>query len=547
MRSARRLWWLAAPLVYAALTALTWNRWATIGYDSGREAYVPLRLLAGQRIYRDFAYSHGPLAPALNALVYAVFGATTTSLVTAGTLAGLACVLLLQRLGRRASGSRAIASAASCLAIATLFFIPGGGTYPWPYGFGALYGLAFSLGGLAALTSGRARWTAAAAGALFGAATACKAEFAPFAALGLLGYAFAARRAGDARARAAIASIAWLAGAAAILAPFFAVAGFEALKTRGYLLAVWVPPEWRLFLLKTGGWADLPSLAPAVIASLAALGALLAAAWHWGARGSPLARAGAGFAAGAAVGALIPGGGVFALASALILGAVALALFGRRAFVPALSAPVAAALVLTPRSMWHADALYAAFNLPLAFVMAAALASRAVSPRARLALAGALVGLGVPRAVDVAREYRRGAWAEVHTDRGTLVKPARTAEVLNVALREIASRTTADQPVLVLPEGGLIDFLAGRTSPIAHDELLPGLPSRADVAPLVAKLEASPPKLVLTYARRFDAYGIPLTWEQYFPELPALLARRYRRVPLAPPAGTILTLYERAE
>ncbi len=52
--------------------------------DTGRELYIPLRMLNGEVLYRDIVTIYGPLAYQLNALLYLVFGISLTPLRIAG-------------------------------------------------------------------------------------------------------------------------------------------------------------------------------------------------------------------------------------------------------------------------------------------------------------------------------------------------------------------------------------------------------------------------------------------------------------------------------
>lgn len=80
-----RLWGgpVLISLVFLALTALTWRKWADPLIDFGRELYVPWQLLAGKVLYRDIAYLNGPLSPYLNALWFKIFGVSLTTIIFA--------------------------------------------------------------------------------------------------------------------------------------------------------------------------------------------------------------------------------------------------------------------------------------------------------------------------------------------------------------------------------------------------------------------------------------------------------------------------------
>jgi hypothetical protein len=101
---------IAAAFTVAAgvLSAWTsWRTWIVPFVDSSREMNVPVRLLAGERLYRDVAYYYGPAGPWLEAIGIALGGRRFAALEAVGLLAA---VLLLGSLavlaGRAGSRSR---------------------------------------------------------------------------------------------------------------------------------------------------------------------------------------------------------------------------------------------------------------------------------------------------------------------------------------------------------------------------------------------------------------------------------------------------------
>src|SRR5262245_62458868 len=62
----RAAWWTAPVLLILTgiiMTVWTWQTWADVTVDFGRELYVPWQLTEGKILYRDIAYFGGPLAP----------------------------------------------------------------------------------------------------------------------------------------------------------------------------------------------------------------------------------------------------------------------------------------------------------------------------------------------------------------------------------------------------------------------------------------------------------------------------------------------------
>src|SRR6476619_6142273 len=72
---------VAIVLTGIGMTVWTWQTWADVLIDFGREVYVPWQLTQGKVLYRDIAYFNGPLSPYLNTLVFKIFGVSLMSLV----------------------------------------------------------------------------------------------------------------------------------------------------------------------------------------------------------------------------------------------------------------------------------------------------------------------------------------------------------------------------------------------------------------------------------------------------------------------------------
>src|SRR5512138_420325 len=102
---------ITAASLAAGLTA-SWQRWGNPLVDCGREMNQPLRLLAGEGLYGDVSHIYGPLAPYLNALLYALFGARLATLTAHGLLATVVILALTYWIARQLMG-RAAATAAA--------------------------------------------------------------------------------------------------------------------------------------------------------------------------------------------------------------------------------------------------------------------------------------------------------------------------------------------------------------------------------------------------------------------------------------------------
>ena len=59
---------------FAVLAAWSWGKWTDVHIDFGNELYIPWRITAGDALYRDIAYRHGPFSHGLNAVFFLLFG-----------------------------------------------------------------------------------------------------------------------------------------------------------------------------------------------------------------------------------------------------------------------------------------------------------------------------------------------------------------------------------------------------------------------------------------------------------------------------------------
>ena len=114
----RAAWWAAPVLLILtgiAMTVWTWQTWADVTIDFGREVYVPWQLTEGRILYRDIAYFGGPLSPGVNYLWFRLFGVSIRTLVfcNLAILTGLVCLAgyLLSRVASR------LATTGACLVL----------------------------------------------------------------------------------------------------------------------------------------------------------------------------------------------------------------------------------------------------------------------------------------------------------------------------------------------------------------------------------------------------------------------------------------------
>jgi 4-amino-4-deoxy-L-arabinose transferase-like glycosyltransferase len=163
---------------FALLFVVSWQKWADLTIDGGREMNTPLRLLRGELIYSDVYYLYGPLAPYLNAALYAVFGVHLNTLYAAGTIASVLVLVLVFKLGATLTGVRAAALTTWTVLVFCVF--KRNGNYIFPYTYSAVYGTLLGLAALGCqiryIQGQRPRWLIL-AGVLTGLALICKLEF----------------------------------------------------------------------------------------------------------------------------------------------------------------------------------------------------------------------------------------------------------------------------------------------------------------------------------------------------------------------------------
>ena len=174
----KRLLLLLTAIVFAILFAVSWQKWADLAIDSGREMNTPVRLLHGELIYSDVYYLYGPIAPYVNAALYRAFGTHLNTLYAAGTLASIAVLVLLFQLAEKVSGPRS--ATLTTWAVIVFCVFKRNGNYVFPYTYSAVYGTLLGVGVLAAEVRYIHRHRPGAltlAGVLAGLALICKLEF----------------------------------------------------------------------------------------------------------------------------------------------------------------------------------------------------------------------------------------------------------------------------------------------------------------------------------------------------------------------------------
>lgn len=134
----------ALGILFVALAALSWRRWADPHVDFGQQLYVAWRLAEGEVLYRDLAYLHGPLSPYANSLLFRLFGVSYSTLIGANlAVTGMMAALLHRSFGRSLGRDAGLTAAAVFLAVFAFGQYVGTANYNWvsPYAHSATHGV----------------------------------------------------------------------------------------------------------------------------------------------------------------------------------------------------------------------------------------------------------------------------------------------------------------------------------------------------------------------------------------------------------------------
>ncbi len=531
--AARRGDLVLAVSLFGLLAGLSWLRWASFHGDLSREWTLPMRLAAGERLWKDVGYYYGPLAPYAVAGAFRLFGASVATYVGFGLLAAAGTLAAILASGRRFLGPVASAGAAA-VAVGVLAFAPENGTFVAPYAMAALLSIGLAWGAFLLAASGRVG-LAGVAGAL---ALLAKPEAAP----ALLG--------------AALATGAWRAGirllaTAALLASSVyavAMAGIPVaeLVSYGPLRHFSMPPEFRELYLRVSG------LHPALLARGAGglvAGSALLAGWSLLATGLVSRRTRLGFAGGALFVAGL-------LANVIALGEP-MVTTGVRGLPLLLGVAGFVAFDDLRRGDASARLPLAAALLALFFVWKTAFWTVPVFPYAPLAAVSSLpavawlLGMRIPRAVDSSDRTRaaflavvplllapllflprlvlfyRAPRTEVAGPAGRWLPPGEEGELFEKLVAHLTKAGVKDRDLVVLPEAGALGFLLEVRSPLRFEHVIPGCVDARVDADLAEDLDSKRPTWVVFVSRPTPEYGPAAFGSDYGREIAARLARDY--------------------
>ncbi len=544
--------WLALGALAVYFVAISWRKWPDPLIDFGRELYVPWRLAQGAVLYRDVDDFYGPLSQYFNAGLFRLFGPGMMVLVGANLAIFTAISVLIYRQFSRAWGAGA-AFVATALFLSVFGFSQftgiGNYNYATPYAHEATHGLLVCLALVALLPAWIEQPTARRsffAGLLFGLSAVLKPEITLAAGL-VTAVAFVARHmmSGPVTKRA-VGS--WLAGALLPTAGFVLYFSTKVSWTQAWEFAcrAWLnaatstrfsgDPVQRGFLGFDDPWTHLKEHAGATLLALGVI--VVLAVWAWlvdrtksdGPRGYLLCVVPVGLGLWAAYGLPWTSVGKCLLGLAVIYGIISFISFHRaivsglefrqpllRLLLAVLAAALLARMVLNGRiyQFGFYQAALAALLVP-AFIIGELPARLKVGRWGRATVAVGCVALLLPGVVILAgrsRQWLRAKTLPVGEGRNrfyslsTEVDP--TANLVSQACNWL--RTASDgkpQTLLVLPEGEMINYLAGMPSPVAPFFFYSAATSGGREAEIVVQLGKNPPDWIVLVSRDLREYGV---------------------------------------
>jgi hypothetical protein len=533
---------------FVILLAVSWQKWANLTIDGGREMNTPLRLLGGERIYADVYYLYGPLAPYVNAALYAVFGIHLNTLYGAGIVASILLLLLIFELGKHLTG--VWEAALTTWMVVVFCVLKQDGNYIFPYTYSAVYGTILGVSAVAAqVRYVRCRHSRllTLAGVFTGLALICKMEFGFAATMSALALAASERPGG--RMRVLVRGL-WPALTICLLtwAVLLSRVPWDSVVKDTFLWPFDIPSEIVYYNKAKLGLNDPAKTLRELLSAVAMLG--LAAIAVIVASASQAAKAvGAGlrtlprpwlrrilFIAGASAAALVVNLSIyktrwdvspFRALPVLCLGAI----YGYASRTRSIQEADPQSRSLFVLSVYGLAVLgrvilrvpsggaYGAYLLPVPLLVFTHLATRFYSPalgtfpvferRARQIVVALFVMALTAATGVIAYRYGTGNYVALHTARGTARLPASESAAFAGALDFIARHTHQGEYVAALPEGSSLNFLADRPAPLRYEILTPGFLTAAGEQHAIAQLTAKRVALILLLNRPTREFGCP--------------------------------------
>lgn len=131
-------------LTGSVMLLISWQRWADIIVDFGREVYLPWQINKGAVLYRDLEYFYGALSPYVNALLFRVFGTQIMVIAAFNIVVVIALASLIYHIFRKTTDT--ITATATATTFLAVFAFAGVGNYNFvcPYSHGLTHGLFLS-------------------------------------------------------------------------------------------------------------------------------------------------------------------------------------------------------------------------------------------------------------------------------------------------------------------------------------------------------------------------------------------------------------------
>jgi hypothetical protein len=550
---------LGAVVVVAASVGLFFvsqGKWSDAIVDSGSEWIFPDALARGDLLYRDVVYWFGPFTPYFHAAFFRLLGSSFRTLVFAGLVGSLMALASLYIALLSATGRRE-AVLWTALAIPALVFMPNSGGSILGMGYRSWHPAAFALLAIVSASrhpsARRPEFPAIVAGAFAALAALCRTEWGIATLVSVI-----ATQATRTRLRkpllgeAAAAALTFFSIVGGVLLVFVFAAGGNAVFADGHLLLTHVPEETRTFLWKFSqiaewrrGLLELSYSAACWIGTLLLLQmvAIAKADRAKALRKTPLllsvlfllvfcaAQGGAGGA--------VP----FSAAPLVCAAAVGIGLFGRAERSEALVGFGLAGLLFFHRRPFHiVDGAYVAPPLLFAFVSAAAIVqwlldretiSRA-RERFRLLCSEGVLLLIVCAFVSRAAQYREDDRVPIPGTAGMLSARPSLASGLSALAALVQKESTADEGLVVFPEGAVVNYLASRSNPIRHKLYIPGYLTLENESEVLHELTTSPPKIIVVLERPTPEYGQVIFGVDYGKRVQRWIEHRYQVRPLDP-------------
>jgi hypothetical protein len=532
---------------FAILLAVSWQKWANLTIDGGREMNTPLRLLRGELIYADVYYLYGPFAPYLNAALYALCGIHLNTLYGAGIIASIVLLLLIFQLGENLTGPWEAALTTWMVMVFCVF--KQDGNYVFPYTYSAVYGTILGVSAVAAQVRyirRRQSRQLTLAGVFVGLALICKIEFGFAATMSALAVAVSERP--GARMGALVRGL-WPALAICLLTygVLLASVSWDSLVKDTFLWPFDIPSELVYFNKAKLGLNDPAKtirelLSAVAMLGLAATAVIVASASR--ARGSmsvfrALPRPSLRrllLVAGASASALLVNRLMYKtrwdVSPFRALPVLCLApIYGYATRINRAQEPDAQRRSLFVVGVYSLAVLgrvilrvpsggaYGAYLLPVPLLLFTHIATGFYSPllsavpvaarRARRTVVVLLITALTGASAVIAYRYLKADYVALETPRGAARLSPTDRAAFAGALDFIARHTQPGEYVAAVPEGSSLNFLADRPAPLRYEILTPGFLTPDGEERAIAQLDAKQVKLIFVLNRPTKEFGCP--------------------------------------